>query len=110
MKLFKGIDLGTGIVIGIGAAMIAPSLMNAMSGVARPLAKSAIKGGFVAFDRARVWMAEAVEVAEDLAAEARAEMEEEHAGEAAGEAMAAAATKPAGRARPAGGGKHDRSA
>lgn len=67
---FKGGNIVTGLAFGIGAALVAPMLMP----VLRPLAKSVIKAGIVAYDQARVSLAELNERTGDMVAEARSEM------------------------------------
>jgi hypothetical protein len=69
----KGGNIVTGLAIGIGAAVVAPIVIPLM----RPIAKSMIKAGMVAYDQARVALAELNERAEDMMAEVRAELEEE---------------------------------
>jgi hypothetical protein len=69
---FKAGNLFTGLAIGIGAAVIAPIVIP----ILRPFAKSMIKAGLVAYDQARVSMAELNERTGDIVAEARAEMAE----------------------------------
>lgn len=73
MKFFKG-DLGTGLAIGIGAAVVGPMVLGALSAILRPMAKAAIKSGLMAYDRGREMVAEVREMGEDLAAEARSEI------------------------------------
>jgi hypothetical protein len=77
--LFKGSAM-TGIVVGVGALMLAPTVIPAVGRVLRPAVKAAIKGGMVLYNET---IAEIGEAASDLVAEARAELEEEahaHAG------------------------------
>ncbi|MBS3652306.1 DUF5132 domain-containing protein [Pseudaminobacter sp. 19-2017] len=69
---FKAGNLLTGLAIGVGAAVIAPVVMP----ILRPFAKSMIKAGLVAYDQARVSLAELNERTGDIVAEARAEMAE----------------------------------
>jgi hypothetical protein len=71
--LFKGSAV-TGVAIGVGALLLAPTVLPAVGRVLRPAAKAAIKGGMVFY---RETMAEIGEVASDLFAEARAELEHE---------------------------------
>jgi Protein of unknown function (DUF5132) len=68
--VFKGGNLLTGVGIAIGAAVLAPVVVPAL----RPLAKSVIKTGLMAYDQGRVALAELNEQAGDLVAEARSEM------------------------------------
>jgi hypothetical protein len=80
--LFKGSAI-TGVAIGVGALLLAPTVLPAVGRVLRPAAKAAIKGGMVFY---RETMAEIGEVASDLFAEARAELEHEGNGHARAEA------------------------
>jgi hypothetical protein len=75
--------LGTILAVGVGAAVLAPLVSPAVAKVTRPVIKSAIKGGLIVFERAKVIGAEALETIEDLAAEARAELAQEHKAAAA---------------------------
>ncbi len=78
-------NLMTGLGIGLGASILAPAVVPLVGAVIRPLAKAAIKGGLILYERGREMVAEMGEVAEDLAAEAKAELApeaEEEAGEA----------------------------
>ena len=67
-------NLGTGLALGVGALILSPVVMPLVSGVARPLMKAMVKGGIVAYDTAREYLAEAGEFVSDIAAEARAEL------------------------------------
>ena len=62
----------TGALVGIGALMVAPTVVPAIGRVLRPAAKAVIKGGIVLY---RETIAEVGEAAGDLFAEARAELE-----------------------------------
>jgi Protein of unknown function (DUF5132) len=70
--LFKGGNLVTGLAIGIGAGVLAPVVGPAL----RPIAKALIKAGLIAYDQARVGLAEINEQTGDIVAEARAELAE----------------------------------
>lgn len=75
MGLFdNGIKIGAGLAIGIGAVILAPVVIPALAGVAKPLAKEIIKNGLIIYEKGRVMAAEARETLEDLAAEAQAEV------------------------------------
>jgi hypothetical protein len=91
----KGGNIVTGLAIGIGAVVLAPLAVP----VLRPLAKTALKAGLVAYDQARVAVAELNEQASDLIAEARSEMTELETEPKGGGTRRAAEGKPA---RPAG--------
>jgi hypothetical protein len=80
-----------GLAIGIGAAVLGPTVLPALAGVAKPLLKAAIKSGLMLYEKGKETAAELSEVVEDVVAEAKAEMEEVHA-EAAPAAAAVAAT------------------
>jgi hypothetical protein len=81
--LFKGSAV-TGVAIGVGALLLAPTVLPAVGRVLRPAAKAAIKGGMVFY---RETMAEIGEVASDLFAEARAELEHDGNGHARSEPL-----------------------
>jgi hypothetical protein len=70
-SLFKGSTV-TGLAIGLGAVLLAPTVIPAVGRVVRPALKAAIKGGMVFY---RETVSEIGEVAGDLFAEARAELE-----------------------------------
>jgi hypothetical protein len=70
--IFKGGNIVAGLAIGIGAAVLAPVVIPAL----RPIAKSIIKAGLIAYDQGRVALAELNEHTGDMVAEARAEMAE----------------------------------
>jgi len=75
MGLFdNGMKVGVGLAVGLGTVILAPVVIPALAGVAKPLAKEIIKGGLVAFEKGKVLVAEAKETLEDLAAEAQAEI------------------------------------
>jgi Protein of unknown function (DUF5132) len=89
----KGGNIVTGLAIGIGAAFLAPLALP----VLRPVAKTALKAGLVAYDQARVAVAEMNERASDLVAEARSEMGEAESApkESGGQSRRAAARSSA---------------
>jgi Protein of unknown function (DUF5132) len=69
-------DLWTGVAIGVGL-LVAPVVIPMIADAARPVAKAAIKGGLMLYEKGREMCAEVAEVVEDLAAEARSEVEAE---------------------------------
>ena len=75
---WKGNILG-GLAIGIGSAVLGPIVIPILSRTAKPLAKAAIKGGLLMYEKGKEKVAEAQEVVEDLLAEARSELDEEAA-------------------------------
>lgn len=70
-------DAGTpGIIAGIGAVLFAPLLLPVVAGIGKPIAKSLIKGGMVAYEKSRGALAELGESWEDMMAEVKAELSE----------------------------------
>jgi hypothetical protein len=86
-NLFRG-NAVTGIAIGLGAVLLAPTVLPAVGRVLRPAVKAVIKGGMVFY---RETIAEVGEVASDLFAEARAELEQPADGHAPASAPPAVA-------------------
>lgn len=74
MALLDNRDMAKGIAIGIGVALLAPVLLPAVAGIARPLARAAMKSGIIAYEKGREAAAELREVVEDLMAEAQSEL------------------------------------
>jgi hypothetical protein len=76
MALFEDVLKGGGVLttlaIGVGVVVLAPIVIPMI----RPLAKSAIKAGVVAYDQGRMALAELTTAADGVIAEARAEMAE----------------------------------
>ena len=66
-----------GAIAGMGALVLAPFLIPAVAKVGKPMAKAAIKGGIVAYQKAKGVIAEVGEVFEDLVAEAKVELAEQ---------------------------------
>lgn len=66
-------NLGTTLLIGVGAALVAPVLLPAAGSVLRPVAKGLIKGGLYLVDAAQEVIAEGSEQLSDLVAEVQAE-------------------------------------
>lgn len=80
-------------LVGVGVALVAPTVLPAVGAALRPVAKSAIKGGMLLYDSAKEAIAEASEQVNDMVAEVQAEVEEE------AEEPAAEPTKKRTRAR-----------
>ncbi len=72
--LDNGWKLGTGVAVGLGAIILAPTLLPVLAAVTKPLVKATIKSGLILYEKSREILAETAEVIEDLAAEARAEL------------------------------------
>jgi hypothetical protein len=80
-----GLKTGSAIAIGAGVVLLAPIVIPVVASVMKPLAKAALKGGMLAYENARIAIAETKETIEDIAAEARSEI-------AAGQGQAAKAS------------------
>ena len=79
MKLFGGgLKTGSAIAIGAGVVLLAPVIIPAVASVLRPVAKAVIKGGMLAYENARIAVAETRETIEDITDEARSEIEAGH--------------------------------
>ena len=61
-------------LVGLGVIMAAPTVIPALVGGLRPLAKVLVRGGITLYDTAKEGLAEAGEQISDLIAETRAEM------------------------------------
>lgn len=62
------------LAVGAGVVLLAPVVIPVVGAVLKPLAKAVIKGGLMAYEGAKVSVAETKETIEDLAAEAKAEI------------------------------------
>jgi hypothetical protein len=65
-----------GLIAGIGAVLLAPIILPVVAGIGKPVAKSIIKGGLVAYEKSKGAIAELGETWEDIVAEAKAELAE----------------------------------
>ncbi len=72
----NGIRFGGAVAIGAAAVLLAPVVLPIVGAVLKPVAKSVIKGGILAFESAKVALAETQETVEDIVAEAKAEIAE----------------------------------
>jgi hypothetical protein len=80
MKLINGVSV-SGLAVGAGVVLLAPIVIPMIGAVLKPVAKAMIKGGLIAYESAKVSLAETKETIEDLAAEAKAEMAQQPAQE-----------------------------
>lgn len=80
MKLLNGFNVGS-LAMGAGIVLLAPIAVPIIGSVLKPVAKAMIKGGLIAYESAKVSLAETRETIEDLAAEARAEIAQQPAQE-----------------------------
>jgi len=79
MSLFEDLLKGSWAtaLVGVGVALVAPTVLPAVGEALRPLAKGVIKGGVLLYDTAKEAIAEAGEQVNDMVAEVRSEIEEE---------------------------------
>lgn|SRR5262244_3161292 len=79
MGLFEDVAKGpiSTLLLGLGVAMVAPTVLPTLASGLRPLAKTLVKGGVTLYDVAKEGIAEAGEQLNDLVAESRAEMADE---------------------------------
>jgi hypothetical protein len=74
--LGNGLNVGS-LAVGAGVILLAPVVLPVVGAVLKPLAKAVIKGGIMAYEGAKVSVAETKETIEDLAAEAKTEISRE---------------------------------
>ena len=74
-------DLLKGVAIGIGAAILVPVVIAALVPVVKPLARSAMKSGILAYEKLRETVEEFGETVEDMVAEVEEEMIDAEAAE-----------------------------
>ena len=77
-----GLKVGTPIVVGIGALLLAPVVLPVAGTVLRPLIKATVKSGLLLAQKGRELVSEAMESLEDITAEVKAELIAEHKGPA----------------------------
>ena len=78
MRLFPGgsitgSTIGT-MAVGAGVVLLAPVVVPIVASVMKPMVKAVFKGGILAYENARIAIAETTETIEDIAAEARSEI------------------------------------
>ena len=93
--LLKG-NVASGVLIGIGAVVLAPVVAPVIASAAKPLIKTLIKTGILAYEKGREAFAEAGEAFEDMVAEAADELAQEEGAKGNG-----GETRPARAARAA---------
>jgi hypothetical protein len=76
MKLLGGSVSISSLAVGAGVVLLAPVVIPVVGSVFKPIAKAVIKGGLIAYEGAKVSVAETKETIEDFAAEAKAEIAE----------------------------------
>lgn len=73
MKFINGFS-PLGLALGAGIVLLAPLVIPVIGAILKPVAKALIKGGLIAYESAKVSIAETRETLEDLTAEAKAEI------------------------------------
>ena len=68
-----GSTIGT-MSVGAGVVLLAPVVVPIVASVMKPMVKAVFKGGILAYENARIAVAETKETIEDIAAEARSEV------------------------------------
>lgn len=69
-------DVVKNLAIGLGVSILAPMVVNLLAPVVRPLARSTLKAGILAYEKGRETVAEIAEVVDDLVAEVHEELQE----------------------------------
>ncbi len=72
--MLRNDDLLKGVAIGIGAAILVPVVIAALAPIVKPLARSAMKSGILAYEKLRESVEEFGETVEDIVAEVEEEM------------------------------------
>jgi hypothetical protein len=72
--MFKG-NIGTGLAVGVGVAVVGPLLTPVLGSVLRPVGKAALKAGMLAVDAGREGLERINEMSGDIIAEARSELD-----------------------------------
>ena len=81
MKIFNGgLSVGS-LAVGAGVVLLMPVVIPVIGAILKPMAKAVIKGSLLAYEGAKVSVAETKEALEDLTAEAKSEMNQEKAAE-----------------------------
>jgi len=73
--LFKG-NIVIGLAVGVGALVLGPIIVPAVTAILRPAAKAVIKTGLYAYDRGAEALAQVNEQTGDIVAEVRSEMQQ----------------------------------
>jgi hypothetical protein len=74
--LGSSISVGS-IAMGAGVVLLAPVVIPVVGAILKPAAKAVIKGGIMAYEGAKLSLAETKETIEDLTAEAKSEIQQD---------------------------------
>jgi len=69
--------VGTNIALGLGILLLGPAVASLAGSILRPVAKTVIKGGIIAYDQARSLVAETQGTAKALVSESKVELSRE---------------------------------
>lgn len=72
--LGSSMNMGS-LAMGAGVVLLAPVVIPVVGAIIKPVAKAVIKGGIMAYEGAKLSIAETKETIEDLTAEAKAEVQ-----------------------------------
>lgn len=78
----NGFKIGTPMLLGVGAMLLAPVIIPPAGSILKPLVKATVKSGLLLVQRGRDLIAETAEAFEDITAEIRTELIAECAGPA----------------------------
>jgi hypothetical protein len=65
------------VAMGAGVVLLAPVVIPVVGAILKPVAKAVIKGGIMAYEGAKLSIAETKETIEDLTAEAKSEIQQD---------------------------------
>jgi hypothetical protein len=85
--MIRNDDLLKGVAIGLGVALAAPVVIAALAPVVKPIARSALKVGIMAYEKGRETLEEIGEAVDDVVAEVEEELFDSHHGTDADEAI-----------------------
>ena len=77
-----GLKMGTPVLVGIGAILLAPVVLPVVGSALKPLIKATVKSGLLLAQKGRELVSEALESLEDITAEVKAELIAEQKGPA----------------------------
>ena len=69
-----------GVAIGLGVVIVSPVVIAALAPVVKPIARSALKAGVMAYEKGREAMEEIGETVDDVVAEVEEELFDSHHG------------------------------
>ena len=78
--MIRNDDLIKGVALGLGVALLAPVVIAALAPVVKPIARSALKAGVMAYEKGREALDEISETVDDVVAEVEEELFDSHNG------------------------------